>query len=118
MDKTIKIGIGKRRFTAIMADSVLKRMLGLMFRDSLEKDTVMFFDFKEIAKHGIWMLNMRFPIDTIWVSEKLGIVDLINDISEASGMRVYRPAKDARYLIEANAGFINKNKIKKEKKLK
>lgn len=116
--RTTQIYIGKKRFRTILADSFVKKMIGLMFREGLEPGTVMLFNFGYSARHGIWMRNMRFAIDIIWVSESLRVVDLAKGVRPSSGSRVNRPSADAKYVIEAKYGFISRNKIEKGERIK
>lgn len=116
--ETTTIHLGRRRFSAILADSFVKKMIGLMFRKGLGPDTVMLFDFGYSDRHGIWMRNMLFSIDVIWVSESLRVVDFVKDLRPSSGSRVNKPSADARYIIEAKSGFIQKNRIEKGERIK
>jgi uncharacterized protein len=111
------ISINGKRSKALIADTLVKKAIGLMFRASLPESTVMLFDFGYDGKHGIWMRNMHFPIDAIWLSDDLRVVSIKSNIGIANPLRTYKPESDARYLIEANAGFASKHKIRKRDKI-
>jgi hypothetical protein len=111
--ETTTVYIGKKQLTAILADSFIKKMIGLMFRSGLDPDTVMLFDFGYSNRHGIWMRNMRFPIDILWVSESLKVIDFAEGVTPSSGSKVNRPSAEARYVIEAESGFTSRNNIEK-----
>ena len=87
-------------------------MIGLMFRQRMGRDTCMLFIFPKEAKQGIWMRNMRFPIDIMWLDSSKRVVDFVETATPAS-RRIYAPEKEAKYVLETNAGFIKRNRIKK-----
>jgi hypothetical protein len=106
------ISIKGRTLHALIADSFVKQMVGLMFRPRLSKDACMLFIFSREARHGIWMRNMRFPIDILWMDGSRRVVDYAEMVQPES-RRIYAPEKSAKYVLEANAGFIKRNRIKK-----
>ena len=106
------ISINGKRLHAIMADSFIKQMIGLMFRPNLKKDGCMLFVFNRKARHGIWMRNMRFPIDIMWLDADKKVIHSVESAPPGSA-RVYMPDKDSKYVLETNAGFIKRSRIKK-----
>ena len=78
----------------------------------------MLFDFGSSARHGIWMRNMRFPIDALWLSDTLRISDITRDIPTLPAGRIYRPALPSSYLVEANSGFARRHRLKKGDRIK
>lgn len=93
---------------ALVADTAIKRMIGLMYRQSLEGDTVMLFVFPREGRHGIWMRNMRFSIDVLWLDSRMRIVDIRKGLNPCRSMarcRTYYPKADAAYVVEGIAGF-------------
>lgn len=98
---------------AEVADTVPKQMEGLMSRKSLPDKEGMLFIFKEEGRHGIWMMNMSFPIDILWISKDYKIVDFAEDAQPCRfNCPVYMPDKKAMYVLEANSGFVSQNKLK------
>ena len=94
----------------------MKRAIGLMFRDGIAENTCMLFIFPSEARQGIWMHNMRFAIDVIWLDSECRIVSLGKNLKPCKsvfGCKTYLPDGDAKYVIEMKAGTVNKNKIKK-----
>lgn len=90
-------------------------MVGLMFRKSIAPNECMLFVFPDYATHPIWMRNMRFPLDILWLDDKRKVVELAESAKPTSGLDFssYRPGKPSRYVLELNAGFVRKNKIKR-----
>ena len=64
---------------AFIADSDVERKRGLSGRPNLVDGTGMLFVFKESGEHGIWMKDMRFPIDILWLDERLRVVFIKED---------------------------------------
>lgn len=109
-----------KRLKAYVADSFLKRMYGLMYWDNLEKDKGMLFVLGKPTKAGIWMLNMRFPIDIIWLDETGKVVWLVKDVKPCKnflGCKVYKPGKPAMYVLEVKSGTADRLGIKRSSKL-
>lgn len=94
------------RLSALLADTLLKRMIGLMYRDGLEKDQCMLFRFGSPGIHGIWMRNMRFPIDIVWADSKKRIVHVVENAQPCTGIncRTYYPTAPSMYVVEVAAG--------------
>lgn len=102
--------------TCIQAEVVsafAEREKGLMFRESLAKDKGMLFIFEEEGLYGFWMKNMRFPLDIIWLDLNKKIVEIKENVLPCSeSCEVLSPKNKARYVLEVNAGFTKRNKIK------
>ncbi|MFH1507762.1 MAG: DUF192 domain-containing protein [Candidatus Omnitrophota bacterium] len=95
-----------------VVDSPEDRSRGLMFRDKLGEKEGMLFIFDERGRHNFWMKNMQFPIDIIWINQDKVIVDIRKNIPPCKNeCPSYTPQINAKYVLEVNAGFIEKNKI-------
>jgi hypothetical protein len=86
---------------------------GLMFRGELPRGRGMLFSYGYDDYHSIWMKNMRFPIDIIWIDSSSNIVSLARDVKPCirEPCPVYRPSKKARYVLEVNANFTLENRV-------
>ena len=96
-----------------IADELSERQMGLMSVEKLDENEGMFFIFENSDKHSFWMKNTLIPLDIIWIGEELEVVDIQSStpcIEEPCA--VYSPAKEARYVLEVNYGFTEKEKIK------
>jgi uncharacterized membrane protein (UPF0127 family) len=100
------------------ADTPSLRARGLSGRSALPEDAGLLFSFEENDKHGIWMKDMRFPIDIIWLNEAGTIVGLTKDAEPESFPEVFYPESDARYVLETNVGFVAKHHLKLGDRLK
>ncbi len=109
--KTVKISDAKVR--AEIADTQLKRIEGLMSRKTLPANEGMLFIFDDENHHGIWMMNMGFPIDIVWIDRNLEIVDIAEDAQPCTfNCPIYQPDEKALYVLEVNSGFVGKNKLR------
>lgn len=113
--KVARLTIKGKIMKALVADSSTKRMIGLMYRNSIPQGTCMLFVFDGNGRHGIWMRNMKFPIDVLWLDADLRVVDYVEGIKPCTSIfncKTYEPKKDAKYIVELNSGFVKKNKVR------
>ncbi|HNQ51236.1 MAG TPA: DUF192 domain-containing protein [Candidatus Omnitrophota bacterium] len=98
--------------TAEIAETDAARAAGLMHRDELSPGRGMLFVFPEEARHSFWMMNMRFPIDMVWIGKNLRIVDIRHNAQPCSrGCPSYAPDGAAAYVLEIPAGFCRRYRI-------
>lgn len=70
-NKIISVKIGENVFKAEVAETMAQKAKGLSYRDSLDKDSAMYFDFGKESDQVFWMMGMRFPIDIIWIKNNM-----------------------------------------------
>jgi len=60
------------------------------------------------------MKNTYIPLDMIFIDEELRIVDIKENIQPCleENCPIYPSNQPARYVLEVNAGFVEKNEIK------
>lgn len=97
--------------TAEIADDIPKQRLGLSGRTVLSEGIGMLFIFENDDFHGIWMKDMLFSIDIIWLDKNLTIIDFERNISPETYPEIFKPHVRSRYVLEINAGFVNKHNI-------
>ena len=112
--KKKEIRFVKKKLTAFIADTPRKMTVGLMFRKSIRQNECMLFAFPNDGQHPIWMRNMRFPLDIVWLDDKRRVVDFVESAKPSSGFDLsgYKSKEQSRYVIELNAGFVRKNRVK------
>lgn len=110
---TKPITIGSVTVQASIAQSWVDRIKGLSDTPYLPDDIVKLFLFESSALHGIWMKDMNYDIDIIWVDEALSIVHIEKDVSPDTYPTSFIPDVPARYVIETAAGFVTTHAIKK-----
>jgi hypothetical protein len=79
---------------------------GLSGRPSMPAGTGLFFVFPELAVQSMWMPNMRFPLDIVWLDEHLSIVSITYGAQPCNTQPCpsYTSTYKALYAIEMNAG--------------
>ncbi len=114
--KTIKlINSGNEiTFDVEIAQSFLKKAIGLMGRKNLFDNSGMLFIFNQPNRHSFWMFATRIPLEAIFFDENGFVVDIIN--MEPRGLNPfncpkYSPKNDAKYVLEVNSGFVKRNKV-------
>ncbi|MFH1691209.1 MAG: DUF192 domain-containing protein [Candidatus Omnitrophota bacterium] len=97
-----------------LASTPQERSQGLMFRHFLPQDRGMLFIFEEDDYWAFWMKNTYVPLDMIWLDANRQVVHIIRNALPAKGDIAvhYVSAIPARYVVEAAAGFCEKNNIK------
>ncbi len=97
-------------FTVEIADTLEARRRGLMFRPRLEEDRGMIFVFESESKHSFWMKDTYIPLDMIWINSKERVVFIKKQAQPCSDdfcQPIY-PKAEAKYVLEINAGFVDK----------
>lgn len=74
---------------AEIADSFFRRFMGLMFRKEIADDYALHI----LPCNQIHMLNMRFPIDVVYLSEAGGVVRIDENVPVGKICKTVREAK-------------------------
>lgn len=96
---------------ASVAQTPKERERGLSGRPGLSKQGGMLFIFPEDGKHGVWMKNMNFPIDILWLNKDLRVVDFAEKVAPGTYPSTFTSRWPARFVLEIPAGFIDSNSI-------
>ncbi len=111
--KYAAVKIGKLSFKAEVADNILKKAKGLMFRKNLPKNQGMLFMFPNEDYHQFWMIFTKIPLDIIWINSKKKIVHIENNVQPSLiNFNTYGPKEKAKYALEINANLTKKHGIK------
>lgn len=111
-DKT-KIQLGGKLVTARIADSESERIRGLSGSNELAEGEAMLFVFDTSDRWKIWMKDMNYSIDIVWLDEQKKIVHIVQSASPESYPQTFEPRDPARYVIELPAGYTNRHNITK-----
>ncbi|MFP4022596.1 MAG: DUF192 domain-containing protein [Candidatus Paceibacterota bacterium] len=82
---------------------------GLSGRSAIGPADGMLFVFSDEDRHGIWMKDMKFAIDIIWINSGGEVVAILEDVSPDTYPKVFRPQEPASYVLETEAGMIKEN---------
>lgn len=91
-----------------------QRSRGLMYRSGILETQGMLFIFDSEDRHAIWMKNMKFSIDILWLDEQQRIVDILESVPPCrlDPCGSYKPQKPARYVLELSHGTVFKTQLK------
>jgi uncharacterized membrane protein (UPF0127 family) len=104
--------IGEAAIKINIADSKDERVKGLSDKNYLMSNNGLLFIFDESDFHGIWMKDMKFAIDIIWLDASLQVVHIEKNISPNTYPKTFKPNNKALYVLEVPAGFVAENYIK------
>lgn len=107
---TLRLGGGV--FTARFADTREERIQGLSGTESLPADEALIFVYDRDDIWKIWMKDMRYAIDIVWLDESKTIVDIVEDATPESYPTEFAPDRDARYVIELASGTVKERSIR------
>jgi len=108
----INNGDEKIRINIEIADNVEERAYGLMLRESLDESDGMLFIFDDEEIRNFWMKNTLIPLDMIFISKNLDIVDIKYAVPcENDPCISYVSIEPAKYALEVNGNFTMKNDI-------
>lgn len=109
--KTVKIG--DDTFKVELANTPEKRVKGLMYRESLDKDKGMLFEFQDESERSFWMKDTFIPLDIIFINNEKVIVNITTALPcQNMPCKNYHSGKPAMYVLEINAGEASKRNIK------
>ncbi len=106
-----------------IADTEPRRVRGLMFQEELPFNEGMLFVFEKTGIYSLWMLNMQFPLDMIWFDEDGNVTQIETNVppckSALETVVCTRTSSDknALYILEVTAGFVEKFGITNNSKL-
>jgi uncharacterized membrane protein (UPF0127 family) len=108
--KTLKIGgvtlnIG-------VADTDIKRELGLSGKKSLAEDEGLLFIFDKEGSYGFWMKDMNFAIDMVWINKDKKITHIESNVLPETYPKIFNSPSPSLYVLETPAGFLLKNNVK------
>jgi len=100
--------------TAELAITEAERQRGLMFREALLPDQGMLFVFEEEDIYYIWMKNMKFSIDILWLDKEKRIVHIEKKAPacKKEPCPSYYSKTPSMYVLELRAGSAEENKLK------
>ncbi len=100
-------------FNIEVARTERQKNLGLMYRKQLHLNNGMLFVFEQEQKQRVWMKDTLIPLDVIFISKQGEIVSVTKDLQPCikNNCRVFVSTKNAKYMLEVNAGAVKKNGV-------
>ncbi len=87
-----------------VADTDETRIMGLSGRERMSENFGMLFVFPQPGKQCIWMKDMKFDLDIIWLNSDKKITAIEEGIRPESYPDAFCPSDDSKYVIELNSG--------------
>lgn len=107
-----------------IADTKPLQTRGLMFQEKLPYDQGMLFIFEDQGIRSMWMLNMQFSLDVIWIDAQGNVVHIEKDTQPCKSALETMTCtftngngEEAKYVLEVTAGFVDKFGITENSKL-
>ncbi len=99
--------------SAEVVDTMPAIRRGLMYREDIGENEGMIFVFDREGTHALWMMNVNFPLDIVWLDSDYNVVHIERDVSVCSGdvCPLYTPLNPAKFVLETRAGFTSSNGI-------
>lgn len=94
-----------------IADTPEEQQKGLSVFNRLPPGTGMLFVFDQDDTYGIWMKDMKFAIDIIWIDAEGRIIDIVQHATPESFPQVFTPRAPARYVLETRSGFVEERNV-------
>src|SRR3989344_689004 len=115
--ENVNVTIGSLTVEAKTAINPQSRKRGLSKIDSIAFNQGMLFVFENPGQYGIWMKDMKFAIDVLWLDENKKVVDIAVDVPPQQGLKdseltIYKPSHNSKYVLEVNAGLVNLNGVR------
>ncbi|MBI2558657.1 DUF192 domain-containing protein [Candidatus Woesearchaeota archaeon] len=95
-----------------IADGNDERRHGLMLRTKLDENSGMLFVFDEENYQTFWMKNTLIPLDMIFISKNMEIVDIKSAVPcKEDPCTLHKSARPAKYVLEVNGNFTSRNSV-------
>ena len=109
--KTVSFRTG-RSIVVEVADTESARIKGLSGRQSLGDNRGLLFVFETDGYHSMWMKDMNFAIDILWINAEGKIVTIAPSVGPESYPDSFSPTSKARYVLEIPASYTEIYNIK------
>jgi len=110
---TTQVRLGSSVFNVRLATTEPAREQGLSGVEKLARNAGLLMVYEKAGAHGIWMKDMKIPIDIIWMNSDKKVVYIVTDASPELGeSKTFIPSSSAKYVLEIPAGSVKKSAIK------
>lgn len=103
----LETSAGQIEISVEIADEQKEIMTGLMYRDHLDELSGMLFDFGGTAERGMWMKNVKIPLDMLFLDAQGNILAIAHNAVPGS-TRSINPGVPAAGVLEILGGQAEK----------
>ncbi len=109
----VKVSFQEGSFMAKVVSNDEERTKGLSGTASLADNEAMLFVFPSEERWGIWMKDMNYAIDIIWLNAAKEVIHIKESATPESYLQKesFRPEEKAKYVLEVMAGSVEKYNI-------
>ncbi len=116
-DQNINISLNGKPYSVEVVGTPQSRAKGLMNREKLDDNSGMLFVFDGTGIYPFWMKDTLIPLDMIWINQNKEIVHIKENAQPCPTTigaicNSIVPLKPALYVIELNAGDVQKLGLK------
>lgn len=109
---TTTISAPNGNIVAQIADTTDEETQGLSDRTDLPEGTGMLFAFDSVTTQYMWMKDMNFPLDMVWLDQNKKVTYIAADVTPQSYMQnppeIFYSPTPALYVIEIPSGDANR----------
>ncbi len=111
------VGLNGLKITVEIAANPEARAIGLSKYKTLDYNRGMLFVYDQAQKQCFWMKDMKFAIDILWVGSDKQVLHIEENVQPNTYPKQFCPEVMAKYVLEINAGLVDKKNIKTGQKL-
>lgn len=100
-----------------IADTEQEKARGLSFRKGLEKNRGMLFIFDENTFPQMWMKDMKFALDFIWMDSEGVVIDIDENVTPDTYPQTVNAPTATPFVLEVSAGVVKEYGIEKNMKM-
>lgn len=112
----VNVTLNNEDVKAEVVRSFAAKTLGLSGRDALAPNTGMLFVFAETRNPEIWMKDMKFAIDIIFISKEGVVVAIFENATPESYFekppKIFKTLEGARYVLEVPVGTVQDARLR------
>lgn len=111
---SINASISSTTYRLFAPSTTEQQQRGLAILDDLPDEQGMIFRGNPVGVQGVWMKDMKFNIDIIWVDKDNRIIHLVKNASKDSYPTIFQnpDSTASAYIIELSAGQLEAQSIK------
>lgn len=106
-----QVTLGNQVVNLELAMTQAEQTQGLSGRNSLPRDEGMLFIYKTPGFYKIWMPNMHFSIDVLWINSKGVVQHIERGMSPETYPHSFSSPYPSQYILEVNAGVADQVKV-------
>lgn len=109
--RKVPVSIGDGVVYARLANTDNTRRQGLSGTSPLGEREAMLFIFDTPGRWGMWMREMNYNIDIVWLDSAKRVIYTAKDVAPSTYPKVFLPDKDALYVVELPSGYVDEHNV-------